>query len=71
LGRPFVETGRRSAKNGPFSARLTPHGFLELSPPVHHFHGDDWDEGLAVQWREAIEKAPETMFDGYDRDYIY
>ena len=50
-------------------SRLT--GFLELSPPARHFHGDDWDEGLAVQWRESIEKAPEMMFDGYDRDYIY
>jgi len=29
------------------------------------FHGDEWDEQLAQQWREALELATATMLDGY------
>ena len=42
-----------------------------LIEALDNFHGDDWDEGLAMQWREAIEKATATMLEGYERDYIY
>jgi len=42
-----------------------------LIEAIHDFHGDDWNEDLAVQWREAIKKATATMLEGYERDYIY
>jgi hemoglobin-like flavoprotein len=29
------------------------------------FHGNLWDEGLAEQWRRAIDKAIRTMLEGY------
>ena len=32
---------------------------------LEQFHGDDWDEGLADQWREAIGRSTELMFEGY------
>lgn len=34
-------------------------------------HGDEWDEELATQWKDAIDKATATMALGYEEDYIY
>lgn len=34
-------------------------------------HGDGWDEELATQWREAIDKATSTMALGYEEEYIF
>jgi hypothetical protein len=32
---------------------------------LERFHGAEWDEELAGQWREAIDRASETMLEGY------
>ena len=29
------------------------------------YHGEDWSESLARQWKEAIELAIEEMMEGY------
>ncbi len=42
---------------------------LAMLQTLSQFHGDEWDEGLAAQWREAIQVATELMFDGYDTRY--
>ncbi|HID23174.1 MAG TPA: hypothetical protein EYP14_12335 [Planctomycetaceae bacterium] len=42
-----------------------------LLETMAEFHGDDWTEELAGQWRKAIDKATETMLEGYDHTYIY
>lgn len=33
---------------------------------LEEFHGDDWNDTLATQWREAIEGVSESMLSGYD-----
>ena len=33
---------------------------------MQRFHGEDWSEDLAQQWRSAIEQACELMFQGYE-----
>jgi hemoglobin-like flavoprotein len=33
---------------------------------LEKFHGDQWNDGLAQQWHEAIERATEAMYYGYD-----
>jgi hemoglobin-like flavoprotein len=33
---------------------------------MQRFHGEDWSEDLAQQWRSAIEEACELMFQGYE-----
>ncbi len=33
------------------------------------FHGQDWNEALSRQWREAIEKVIGIMFLGYEQRY--
>jgi len=35
------------------------------------FHGEDWDDELKAQWHKAIDKAAETMLEGYEHTYIY
>ncbi len=35
---------------------------------LYQFHGDDWDQQVAKQWREAIESAIQVMFEGYQSD---
>ena len=32
---------------------------------LKEFHGDDWNDQLASQWQDAIQKAVTTMLDGY------
>lgn len=34
---------------------------------LERFLEGDWDEELASQWREALEKASQTLIRGYDR----
>lgn len=34
-------------------------------------HGEEWDDILARHWREAIDKATATMFEGYQRPYTF
>jgi hemoglobin-like flavoprotein len=36
---------------------------------LEHFHGMAWDEDLARQWREALEKAVNKMLEGYEERY--
>ncbi|MEQ8786404.1 MAG: globin [Pirellulaceae bacterium] len=33
------------------------------------FHGEDWNDGLAQQWKEAIGRATELIFEGYDERF--
>ena len=33
---------------------------------LESFHGEDWNQRLSEQWRDAIEAVTETMFQGYD-----
>jgi hemoglobin-like flavoprotein len=33
------------------------------------FHGSDWHDELAAQWKEAIGRATELMFEGYDKRF--
>jgi hemoglobin-like flavoprotein len=33
---------------------------------MREFHGDRWSSELESQWRAAIDKASELMFEGYD-----
>jgi hypothetical protein len=30
-------------------------------------HGEEWSDGLATEWREAIDAVSEAMFRGYDK----
>jgi hemoglobin-like flavoprotein len=34
-------------------------------------HKERWDEELARQWSEAIDRAIERMLEGYERPYVY
>jgi hemoglobin-like flavoprotein len=40
-----------------------------LIATVQDFHGDDWDENLANDWRKALAMARERMLEGYDQDF--
>jgi hemoglobin-like flavoprotein len=50
---------------------LYPHFRDCLLETMAQFHKEDWDDELAAQWRTAIDKAAETMLQGYDQTYIY
>ncbi|MHC4879047.1 MAG: globin domain-containing protein [Planctomycetota bacterium] len=32
---------------------------------------DDWDDELTVAWRQALDRATETMFQGYEGDFPF
>lgn len=34
---------------------------------LEQFHGDEWSESLSDDWSEAIDRASEVMFHGYDQ----
>jgi hemoglobin-like flavoprotein len=36
-----------------------------LLDTLERFHGPDWDDKAALQWREAFERAREAMSQGY------
>jgi len=38
-----------------------------LLAALDQFHGDDWDDALAEEWRHAVDATSKAMFDGYDR----
>jgi hemoglobin-like flavoprotein len=40
-----------------------------LLATLERFHGSDWDGGLAGQWKKAIERATETMLEGYKQHF--
>ena len=40
-----------------------------LMDTLQSFHGDDWSEELAEQWRGAMDAATQKMFDGYDQRF--
>ena len=37
-----------------------------LIETFEEFHGDQWDDNLAEQWRDALNDATALMFSGYD-----
>ena len=37
-----------------------------LLAALEEFHGTDWNDALARQWREALEGTVRLMFEGYD-----
>ena len=38
-----------------------------LLAALDQFHGNDWNDELADEWREAVDATSKVMFDGYDR----
>ena len=40
-----------------------------LLATVEEYHGKDWDEELARQWRTALEGATAIMLEGYRQDH--
>lgn len=40
-----------------------------MQATLARFHGEDWDEALADQWRQAIENVVDIMFQGYQQHY--
>ena len=50
---------------------LFPQFGRSLIATLREFHGADWDQELERQWNEAFEKATETMFVGYEEEFVY
>lgn len=54
-----------------YSAGIPPELFGKfrdcLIETLAEVHGDEWDESLATQWQEAIDKATAAMLKGYER----
>jgi hemoglobin-like flavoprotein len=42
-----------------------------LLQTLEKFHGTSWDAELSAQWRGALEKASQTMLEGYRKPYVY
>jgi hemoglobin-like flavoprotein len=40
-----------------------------LLETLGRFHGKEWDADLAAQWARAIDRATETMLQGYQRRF--
>lgn len=40
-----------------------------LLATVADFHGNDWNEELAVEWRAALDEATKKMLEGYRQDF--
>ena len=38
-----------------------------LLETLAEFHGSDWSDALAMEWREAVRSATELMFEGYSQ----
>lgn len=38
-----------------------------LLAALSQFHGNDWSDALAENWREVVEATSKVMFDGYDQ----
>ena len=44
--------------------------FLDsLLATLEEFHGPDWSEALAAQWRAAFDDAAKIMYEGYERRF--
>jgi len=45
-------------------------GFFEaMLATLEEFHGDDWDDRLAQQWRDALRDVEALMFEGYNKPF--
>jgi hemoglobin-like flavoprotein len=51
------------------AAELYPKFRDALLTTLAEFHGPDWDEGLAGQWRAAFDRAAGTMLEGYRKHF--
>jgi hemoglobin-like flavoprotein len=58
----YLGTRHRDRK---IPAELFPEFREVLLTALEKFHGADWDTGLAGQWGAAIDRAMETMREGY------
>lgn len=38
-----------------------------LLATLSEFHGEDWTDALAEQWRDAVAATSKVMFNGYDK----
>lgn len=47
-------------------AALYPRWRDAMLSALESFHGDDWNDALAGQWREAIDGVSDSMLFGYD-----
>ena len=36
---------------------------------LHRFHGDEWNQELSDEWREAFGRTIELMFEGYEQRF--
>ena len=59
--------GQRHAQLG-IGMDLYPKWTAAMLATLERFLGRDWHEGLAQQWREAIDVATESMLAGYVQD---
>lgn len=57
--------GQRHARLG-IGSELYPKWTAAMLATLERFHGLDWHDGLAQQWREAIDAATEAMLSGYE-----
>ena len=47
-------------------------GFRDcLLETLEQFHGILWEDSLAAQWRDALDRTTTTMLEGYQKPYIY
>ena len=45
-------------------------GFIEvLLEAAAEFHGNEWDQDLARQWSDALGRAKDLMFEGYEQHF--
>ena len=59
------ELGKRHARKG-VPRELFPAFQEVLFVALAEFHGKDWTEELAREWRETMENVMQVMFEGYD-----
>ena len=57
--------GRQHKARG-IGRELYPNWRDALMATLERFHAQEWDEGLAMQWRVAIDAAIECMLDAYN-----
>jgi hemoglobin-like flavoprotein len=60
--------GTRHRKGG-IPQELFPKFCAALLATIEDFHGKDWDEELASQWRTAIDEATMKMLEGYMQEF--
>jgi len=62
----YLETVGTRHVNKEIPKELYPDWRESMLATLEKFHGDQWNDALAQQWREAIERTTEAMFRGYD-----